>query len=178
MPKSWKIQRKGITFISKPNSGSYMRKYVISVLVLLRDILGVAKTSKEAKFIVNNKTVLINGKQTKLTANLEGLLQYESTRNSMIGAWDSAGYEFDGTIDDVRIWNRALTLAEMRMPNYSHNPYELTIEYANISPGIHEYQAHAIDMTGNAINTERIMFDVEEGHGIVFNFSTKTSISN
>ena len=123
-------------------------------------------------------TLWINGKQTKLTANLEGLLQYESTRNSMIGAWDSAGYEFDGLIDDVRIWNRALTLAEMRMPNYSHNPYELTIEYANISPGIHEYQAHAIDMTGNAINTERIMFDVEEGHGIVFNFSTKTSISN
>jgi small subunit ribosomal protein S4e len=65
MPKSWKIQRKGITFISKPNSGSYKRKYVISVLVLLRDILEVTKNSKEAKFIVNNKTVLINGKQTK-----------------------------------------------------------------------------------------------------------------
>lgn len=63
MPSSWPIQKKLIKFVSKPNPGSHKRKYVASVLILLRDVLGVAKNTKEAKFIVNNQEVLVNGKK-------------------------------------------------------------------------------------------------------------------
>lgn len=63
MPKSWPLQRKVITFVSKPNPGSHKRKYVVSVLILLRDILGVAKNTKEAKFIIHTHEILVNGKK-------------------------------------------------------------------------------------------------------------------
>lgn len=63
MPTSWPIKRKNITFIAKPNAGSHKRDYVTSVVVLLRDVLDYAKTSKDAKYIVHNQEVLVNGKK-------------------------------------------------------------------------------------------------------------------
>lgn len=65
MPTAWPIQRKTIPFVSRPNPGSHKREYVVSVLILLRDVLGVARNAKEAKFITNNQEILVNGKQTK-----------------------------------------------------------------------------------------------------------------
>jgi small subunit ribosomal protein S4e len=60
--KAWPIKRKNITFIAKPNPGSYKAEYVVPVVVLLRDILGVAETSKEVKMILHNRgDVLLNG---------------------------------------------------------------------------------------------------------------------
>lgn len=64
-PTSWKIKRKNITFIAKPKSGSHKREYVVSLVVLLRDILNFAETSKEVKLILNDGQVLVNGKQVK-----------------------------------------------------------------------------------------------------------------
>ena len=63
MPKSWGIKRKNIKFISKPNPGSYNRKYITSFLILIRDIFGYVKSSKEAKYILFNSEVLVNGKK-------------------------------------------------------------------------------------------------------------------
>ena len=45
MPISWPVQRKLITFISRPKPGSFKRKYVISLTILLRDVLKLAKTT-------------------------------------------------------------------------------------------------------------------------------------
>jgi len=63
MPASWPVKKKNITFVVNPNPGSHKREYVIPVVILLRDLLGVAATSKEAKQIVHNKEVLVNGKK-------------------------------------------------------------------------------------------------------------------
>jgi small subunit ribosomal protein S4e len=65
MPNSWPIQKKTITFVGKPKPGSHKREYVVSTLILLRDILGYAHNAKEAKYIVNNQEFLVNGRQIK-----------------------------------------------------------------------------------------------------------------
>lgn len=65
MPTSWPTQRKSITFITKPNPGSMKRDYVVALVVLLRDVLGLVHTTKEAKYVVNNDLVSINGVVTK-----------------------------------------------------------------------------------------------------------------
>ena len=64
-PTSWKIKRKNITFIAKPNSGSMKSKYVVPVVVLLRDVLNYAQTMKEVKLIIHNEEVLVNGKRVQ-----------------------------------------------------------------------------------------------------------------
>jgi len=64
MPKSWPVPRKGRgkRFIAKP---SHATKKSISLLFLLRDILGIAKTKKEAKFMTLNSLVKVNNKIRK-----------------------------------------------------------------------------------------------------------------
>ena len=94
MPTSWPIQRKVITFVSKPNPGSYNRKYVASVLILLRDVLGVAKNTKEAKFIVHNQEVLVNGKKVtdiKMPVGLFESFEIPLTKQKFVMLFDEFG---------------------------------------------------------------------------------------
>lgn len=64
MPNTWPIPRKGKRqrFIAKP---SHSGNKSITILAILRDLLKVVKTRKEAKYIVNNGDVLINNKIRK-----------------------------------------------------------------------------------------------------------------
>lgn len=61
-PVSWPIKRKNIAFIAKPNSGSHSEKYVIPVVVLVRDVLNIARTNKEVKILINDKQIKVNGR--------------------------------------------------------------------------------------------------------------------
>jgi ribosomal protein S4E len=65
MPKSWNIDRKLIKFVTKPRPGSFKRDYVVSILSLIRDELNLVKTLKEAKYVLKNDEVLLNGKKVE-----------------------------------------------------------------------------------------------------------------
>ena len=60
VPKNWPIQRKGTTYVVRPNFG---KSQGIPVLVVLRDILKVAQNRKEVKKALNNKLILVNGRE-------------------------------------------------------------------------------------------------------------------
>lgn len=62
MPTSWPTHRKTHTFVTRPKPGSMKRKYVVPVVVFLRDVLKLIHTTKEAKFVVSKELVKINGK--------------------------------------------------------------------------------------------------------------------
>ncbi len=64
-PKSWKVKRKGIKWITKPNAGPHCIKNSLPLKVIIRDILEYAKTSKEVKKILNAGEVLIDGTKRK-----------------------------------------------------------------------------------------------------------------
>ncbi|MBA3064807.1 30S ribosomal protein S4e [Candidatus Woesearchaeota archaeon] len=64
-PKSWKIKRKGITFVTRPNPGMHSKKNSISINVVLRDMLNYAKTTRDVKVILSKGDILVDGKQIK-----------------------------------------------------------------------------------------------------------------
>jgi len=64
MPNTWPIPRKGRRqrFIANP---SHSKNKSITILAILRDLLKIANTRKEVKYIVSNGDVLINNKIRK-----------------------------------------------------------------------------------------------------------------
>ena len=60
-PKSWKVKKKYVKFISKPNPGPHKIGMSLPLNVIIRDILGYAKSLKEVKFILKNKNVTVDG---------------------------------------------------------------------------------------------------------------------
>ena len=59
VPKSWPIKRKGTKFVVSPN---FSNEKGMPILVILRDILDLAKTRKEVKKALFAKNILVNGK--------------------------------------------------------------------------------------------------------------------
>ncbi len=62
VPKSWPINRKGTKYVVRPN---FDLKKGIPILVILRDILKIARTRKEVKGVIHNKYILLNQKAVK-----------------------------------------------------------------------------------------------------------------
>jgi small subunit ribosomal protein S4e len=61
-PRFWPIHRKEFTWIVKPAAGPHPIEKCISLTIALRDVLGFAKTRKEAKTIVSQERVLVDGR--------------------------------------------------------------------------------------------------------------------
>ena len=104
-PIAWPIKRKNITFITKPNPGSHQSRYVIPVVVMLRDVLRVAETAKEVKLIVHNKEVLVNGKKivdVKSPVGLFDIFEIKDTKEKYVVLFDTFGkIKLVPTKDDI-----------------------------------------------------------------------------
>jgi small subunit ribosomal protein S4e len=61
-PKTWKIQRKGIKFITRSNPGGMLKSLSMPIANVLKYELKLAKSIKEVKFIIFSDEVLINGR--------------------------------------------------------------------------------------------------------------------
>ncbi|MDR0900938.1 MAG: 30S ribosomal protein S4e [Methanobrevibacter sp.] len=64
-PKSWPIHPKENTWTVKPAAGPHAIEDSLSLLVVIRDILGIADNSREAKRIINTGKVLVDGRPRK-----------------------------------------------------------------------------------------------------------------
>jgi small subunit ribosomal protein S4e len=61
-PRSWPIHRKEFVWVVKPAPGPHPLETCLPLTIILRDILGVAKTRKEAKIIASQGKVHVDGK--------------------------------------------------------------------------------------------------------------------
>jgi len=61
-PKEWSITRKTAKFILRPRGAM---RYGMPLGVVLRDMLGYAKTMREVKYILNTKEVFVDGARRK-----------------------------------------------------------------------------------------------------------------
>ena len=61
-PKFWPIHRKELPWVVKPASGPHTLHNCLSLTLVLRDILGFAKTKKEAGKILSQGKVVVDGK--------------------------------------------------------------------------------------------------------------------
>jgi len=66
MPKNWPVARKGKKFVVRP---SHSNEKGLPILIILRDVLGVAKTRKEVKKAIHEKNLLINGRAVRNEKN-------------------------------------------------------------------------------------------------------------
>ena len=64
-PKFWSIPRKEAKYAINPSSGPHPASHCIPLLVILRDILKVSETAREANHIIKTGTVKIDGKIQK-----------------------------------------------------------------------------------------------------------------
>ncbi|MBW2996077.1 30S ribosomal protein S4e [Candidatus Woesearchaeota archaeon] len=78
MPKTWKIKRKGIKWVTRPLPGPHSPKLGVPLNVLLRDILSYARTSKEVKNILNDQEILVDGIRRKENRFITGLMDVVS----------------------------------------------------------------------------------------------------
>ena len=94
MPVSWGVKRKNIAFITRPQPGSHSREYVTSALVLLRDVLKYAQTTKEAKYITQHEKIIVNGreiKEIKAPIGLFDVVEIPATKQKFIVLFDTFG---------------------------------------------------------------------------------------
>jgi len=61
-PRFWPIHRKEYVWVVKPSPGPHSLENCLPLAVVLRDILGYAETEKEAKTIISQGKVYVNGK--------------------------------------------------------------------------------------------------------------------
>lgn len=64
-PREWKIKRKGITYVTKPSPGTHKLNMSLPLNVVLRDVLGYAKSNREVKFILEKRNVTVDGSRRK-----------------------------------------------------------------------------------------------------------------
>lgn len=65
VPKSWNIKRKKTTFVTRPKSSGHKKGLSTSLNMFMKEMAGIAKTTKEVKTIIQNQKVLVDGRQIK-----------------------------------------------------------------------------------------------------------------
>ena len=61
-PRSWRLHRKELTWAPSPRPGGHPRQVSVPLVILLRELLGHARTSREAERIVERSMVKVDGK--------------------------------------------------------------------------------------------------------------------
>ncbi|MEK6869784.1 MAG: 30S ribosomal protein S4e [Nanoarchaeota archaeon] len=93
-PKSWKVKKKYVKFISKPNPGPHSIGMSLPLNVIIRDILGYAKSMKEVKFILKNKNVAVDGvrrRDSRFPVGLFDVLSFNETNEYFRVILDTKG---------------------------------------------------------------------------------------
>ena len=93
-PKGWSILRKNFKFIMRPNSGPHSLTSSLPLGVLIRDMICYAKTSKEIKYMLNNRGVLVDGvKRTdpKFPIGLFDCVEFSEANKCFRIVFDSKG---------------------------------------------------------------------------------------
>ncbi len=74
VPSFWKISKKEKRFVTRTSPGPHPKNYSYPLIVLLRDILGVVKTRREALSVLNSEKILVDGRVVKSESFPIGLM--------------------------------------------------------------------------------------------------------
>jgi|TARA_B100000315_G_scaffold257312_1_gene305736 small subunit ribosomal protein S4e len=89
------LPKKGTKYIARANSNS---REGLPVVVAVRDMLKLAKTSKEVQFMINNKLLKINGKNVKdVKESLVLFNLFEAGKSYELGILPTGRYSFEET---------------------------------------------------------------------------------
>jgi len=69
-PEFWPIPKKKYTWVFSPSPGPHKKEECIPLAIVVRDILKLAETGKEAKRIIKAGEVIVDGKVRRLTIDI------------------------------------------------------------------------------------------------------------
>lgn len=96
-PRSWTIQKKNKTFIAKPSPGTHKTENSIALVSLIRDYLGYAQNSREARQIIQSGGVLIDNtarKDSNFPVGLMDIVSIPATKEYFVVLFDKRGKLF------------------------------------------------------------------------------------
>lgn len=64
-PKTWPIKRKASIWVTKQSAGAHSIEGSMSAVTVLRDMVGACDTAREAKRIIGNREMFVDGKAVK-----------------------------------------------------------------------------------------------------------------
>lgn len=73
-PRAWKVPRKGTKWIQRVAPGPHAQDQSIPILMVLRELRGLARTAREARTILRQGSVLVDGKVVHDPARGVGLM--------------------------------------------------------------------------------------------------------
>ena len=74
MPRSWPLPRKTTVWVTRPTPGAHALELCMPLTLVIRDVLGMAKTAREVRFILHNELAMIDGRVVKDTRRGVGLM--------------------------------------------------------------------------------------------------------
>ncbi|MGI0132069.1 MAG: 30S ribosomal protein S4e [Thermoplasmata archaeon] len=74
MPRTWTIPRKGTKWVKRPAPGPHPQDESIPLLMVVRDLRKLAATAREARLLLRQGSVLVDGKVVKDLARGVGLM--------------------------------------------------------------------------------------------------------
>ena len=77
-PRSWPIKKKAHVFIAKQSPGAHAIESSMPAVVVIRDLLKICDTAREAKRIIGQRDVLVDGKAIKDPKTPIGLMDVVS----------------------------------------------------------------------------------------------------
>jgi len=157
MPTAWPVKRKNINFITRPNPGSHKRKYTTALVILLRDVLGYATTTKEAKSIVHTSDVLINGKKV-------------TDIKAPVGIFD---------VLEIKKVSEKFTLILDNLGKLKLVPTKEDLVYLKISKKTQLSKAFQLNFSNgfNILVDEKTFKSIKVGDSIVYDFIKKSVVS-
>lgn len=93
-PKSWKIPRKKNVWVAKPRPGPHALEESLPLLLVVRDYLGLADTTREAKRIINEGKILVDKKVRKdhrFPVGLMDIIEIPDAKERRIVLFDEKG---------------------------------------------------------------------------------------
>ncbi len=82
-PRTWPVARKLAKFITRPNPGAHNLNTSMPLSVILKELLGVANTSKEVRYIVFDKGMTVNGRKVtdpKMPVGFMDVIEFGETK--------------------------------------------------------------------------------------------------
>jgi hypothetical protein len=109
----------------------------------------------------SNRAIYLNGELMDTKSSGASTVPTPTPGNNRIGSWSpSAWYYFNGSIDEVKIFGRALSSEEVNA-SYNNSLYRLYNNFTGLDEGNYTYSAYAIDTSGNLNKTELRTFTVD-----------------
>lgn len=77
-PRSWPLKRKINVWVTKQSPGAHPIEKSMPAVLVMRDLLGICDTSKEAKRIIGNREIMVDGKPLRSPKAPIGLMDVVS----------------------------------------------------------------------------------------------------